>query len=149
MALPALFLMTTIKPISTPRVFESIASHANRLNERAAAVDRYGSSLASAWEEQGSVPDQSTIRRPKRMSCLFGEQSEAFGMCNAGRCLLPSRSRGRSCGPCRIGRTVLEQLVFGDVRYRRYWHLADIPLCTAHVRYWGKADMDSASQNVC
>ena len=71
-------MMTTIKPISTPRVFESIASHANRLNERAAAVDRYGSSLASAWEEQGSVPDQSTIRRPKRMSCLFGEQSEAL-----------------------------------------------------------------------
>ena len=21
----------------------------------------------------------------------------------------------------------------------RYWHLADIPSCTAHVRYWGQS----------
>ncbi|MGB7855295.1 MAG: hypothetical protein WBL48_05280, partial [Pseudolabrys sp.] len=24
-----------------------------------------------------------------------------------------------------------------NVAVALYWHLADIPLCTAHVRYWG------------
>ena len=23
----------------------------------------------------------------------------------------------------------------------RYWHLADMSLCTGHVRFWGKADI--------
>jgi hypothetical protein len=26
---------------------------------------------------------------------------------------------------------------FGPGPFVRYWHKADIPLCTAHVRYWG------------
>ena len=24
----------------------------------------------------------------------------------------------------------------------RYWHLADMPSCTAHVRFWGKSGHD-------
>ena len=27
--------------------------------------------------------------------------------------------------------------VIDECGYVRYWHKADIPLCTAHVRYWG------------
>ena len=23
----------------------------------------------------------------------------------------------------------------------RYWHIADMPFCTAHVRFWGKAEI--------
>ena len=72
-------MMTTIKPISTLRVFGSIASHANGLSERAAAVVTATALLGIHLEEQGSIQDESNIRRSKRMSCLFCEQLEPFG----------------------------------------------------------------------
>jgi hypothetical protein len=37
----------------------------------------------------------------------------------------------------------------GHVINVRYWHLADIPLCTAHVRYWGQSGHAPTSRDVC
>ena len=69
--------------------------------------------LASAWEEQGSVPDGSTIS-------LFGEQPEGFGMCTLvvvfchhvyaeGHAVTaPIRSRYASARPARSGRAAYD-----------------------------------------
>ena len=49
-----------------------------------------------------------------------------------------------ACPPlkaCRRANSSRQSLFFRLVHFTdvRYWHIADIPLCTAHVRYWGQS----------
>ena len=43
----------------------------------------------------------------------------------------------RATSPCRRQYLLAPMKLSNERRNVRYWHKADIPSCTAHVRFWG------------
>jgi hypothetical protein len=72
--------------------------------------------------------------------------------------LVPSVVIDTKPADCRAGRCVDEQVLqaaslgkafWRVTRSHRFWHLADIPLRSANVRFWGKADIGAWTEDFC
>src|SRR5262249_22420702 len=98
-------------------------------------VCRHHRSPALAMKPAGEDPGSATALGTMHSTALLGEKSQSFPD-NLIACFPPSRSTDEVAGRA-LGVALYSLIKFNECHDVRFWPLADIPSCTAHVRFWG------------